>query len=112
LRAVFCSLEKQARNNHVTFQKGQSGNPHGRPRIDQSVTPHIRRLLQEKRAGRTRAEHVATTLVDMAENGDLNAIRTVLERIDGKVMDQVDVTTNGEALLFGFDFKGRNAEAR
>lgn len=93
------------------FEKGQSGNPAGRPRNEQAITPLLRRLLQEKRAGKTRAEHVANTLLSLAEDGDLNAIRTVLERIDGKVLDQIDVTSNGES--FSFTIQGRvDAEGR
>jgi hypothetical protein len=76
----------------LTFQKGQSGNPNGRPRNEASITPWIRRLLAEKKAGLTRAERIAATLLSMAEQGDPNAIRIVLERIDGKVVQPVEQT--------------------
>jgi hypothetical protein len=74
----------------MPFQKGQSGNPAGRPRSEQSITPWIKRLLFEKAHGRTRAEHIATTLLQMAADGDVNAIRIVLERIDGKVIQPIE----------------------
>src|SRR5256885_336002 len=76
----------------MPFQKGQSGNPAGRPRSEASITPWIRRLLAEKRAGRTRAEHIASKILELAEDGDPNALRMVLERIDGKVVQPVEQT--------------------
>ena len=79
----------------MKFQKGQSGNPNGRPKSEQAVTPTLRRLLADKQHGKTRAENVANTLLTLAESGDVSAIRIVLERVDGKVADQVEL--GGEA---------------
>ena len=76
----------------MPFQKGQSGNPNGRPKLEQSVTNVIRRLLSEKQDGKTRAEAIATTLLDLAAAGDVNAIRVVLERVDGKVVQPIEQT--------------------
>jgi hypothetical protein len=84
----------------VKFQKGQSGNPAGRPKSEPTITPWLRRLLLEKQDGKTRAEHVASRLIQMAQDGDVKAIAVVLERIDGKVPDQVDLTTDGQAFSF------------
>jgi hypothetical protein len=36
----------------------------------------------------------------MAQDGDVKAIAVVLERIDGKVPDQVDLTSDGQAFSF------------
>src|SRR5436853_3706870 len=74
----------------MTFQKGQSGNPGGRPRSEQGITPWLKRLLFEKANGQTRAELIATTLLNMAIDGDVNAIRVVLERVDGKVLQPIE----------------------
>jgi hypothetical protein len=84
----------------VTFQKGQSGNPAGRPKGEPTITPWLRRLLLEKHNGTTRAELVASRLIQMAQDGDAKAIALVLERIDGKVPDQVDLTSDGQAFSF------------
>lgn len=83
----------------MPFQKGQSGNPNGRPKSEQAITPALRRLLAAKREGKTRAEHVANVLLSLAENGDVNAIKVVLERVDGKVMDHLDLTSGGQPLV-------------
>jgi Mg/Co/Ni transporter MgtE len=80
----------------LTFQKGQSGNPAGRPKSEPTITPWLKRLLADKRDGKTRAEHVAEQLVSMAESGDQLAIKTLLERIDGKVLEQIDLSVRGE----------------
>lgn len=75
----------------MTFQKGHSGNPAGRPKSDQALTPLIRKQLTERlRDGRTRAEHIALRLLSLAEEGDVNAIKIVLERIDGKVVQPIE----------------------
>jgi hypothetical protein len=84
----------------MPFQKGQSGNPAGRPRNEQTITTVLRRLLLEKEDGKARAEHVAISLIRLARAGDVNAIKLVFERIDGKVTEPVDVTTDGHAFSF------------
>jgi hypothetical protein len=84
----------------VKFQKGQSGNPAGRPKSEPTITPWLKRLLLEKHDGKPRAEHVASRLIQMAQDGDVKAIAVVLERIDGKVPDQVDLTSDGQAFSF------------
>lgn len=83
----------------MPFQKGQSGNPAGRPRNEQTITTVLRRLLAEKQDGTTGAEHVAATLLKMATDGDVKAIAIVLERIDGKVTEPIDVTSKGKRLV-------------
>lgn len=82
------------------FQPGQSGNPRGRPPNEASITPWLRRLLAEKRAGKLRAEHVAEAWISAAEGGDVNAIKALTDRVDGKVPDAVDVTSEGRAFTF------------
>ena len=51
-------------------------------------------------------------LLQQAADGDVNAIKLVLERIDGKPQEYIDLTSGGETVSFGFDFRGRNAEDR
>ncbi len=54
---------------------GPSPNPAGRPKKERSLT-----ALLEQRADR---ERLVDTLLEMAYDGDLTAIKLVLERIDG-----------------------------
>lgn len=56
----------------------------------------LQRVLRERTAdGDTRRDGVARTLVEMATNGNLDAIRYVFDRIDGKIPDAM--------MLGGFD---------
>jgi hypothetical protein len=60
----------------MQFQKGQSGNPAGRPRGARNRTTI---LMQNLLAGR--AEAIGQKLVELAENGDIAAIRLCMERL-------------------------------
>lgn len=71
------------------FEPGQSGNRKGRPKNEQAITPLLRKLLAEKRAGKTRAEHVVDAWIRAAEQGDINAIRSLAERVDGKPVQPI-----------------------
>ena len=73
------------------FQKGQSGNPNSRPTNEQRITP----LLDQKR--------IARVLVGMAESGDLNAIKVVLDRVVGKAQERFDLTSDGQMFLHDHD---------
>jgi hypothetical protein len=60
----------------MQFQKGESGNPAGRPRGSRNRTTI---LMQDLLAGR--AEAIGQKLVELAENGDIAAIRICMERL-------------------------------
>jgi hypothetical protein len=72
----------------------------------------LRRVLGEKVPGEdyTWGQAVVTSLLKQAQDGDVVAIKTVLERIDGKVLDQVDVTTGGTAFTFTIQGVGIHPE--
>jgi len=63
----------------MQFQKGESGNPAGRPRGSRNRATI---LMQGLLAGR--AEAIGQKLVELAENGDIAAIRICMERSAGK----------------------------
>lgn len=71
------------RNEAGQWIKGVSGNPAGRAPGTGSIVVEIRRALQEERDGEPLAATIARRLVEMAADGDLRAIRDVIDRIDG-----------------------------
>jgi hypothetical protein len=66
------------------FQKGESGNPAGRPPKDETFTAILYRKLDEvSQGGKTRKEYIIERLIDMAEKGELSAIKYLMDRLEG-----------------------------
>lgn len=88
----------------MPWAKGQSGNPNGRKALQPELAPAIRAVLRRKVSStdsRTNKQAVAEALVSLAIAGDVQAIRTVLERVDGKVPEPVQLTGDqGGPLVF------------
>jgi len=96
--------------NLKSFQKGQSGNPGGRPRGSRNVSTVLAMMLTEiapdvvveasfvkdiskglKRA--TVADAMAARLIyEGAVNGNLAALKEVLDRTEGKAKERIQVT--------------------
>lgn len=78
------------------FKKGQSGNPAGRPK-GKSLTHTLREMLEkeinlnnhpitgEVNVRLTMKEVIILAMMKKALRGDMEAIKTILERIDGKI---------------------------
>jgi Family of unknown function (DUF5681) len=68
------------------FKSGQSGNPHGRPKGSRNIRTYVQRLLDApilvKEDGKTRkisrAEAIATQLVNLAARGDPKGLAAVM----------------------------------
>jgi hypothetical protein len=78
--AGFSCLQKKQENTEeikaMPFQKGESGNPAGRPRgIVNRATALAQNLLSE------RVEGIARKVIELAEEGDMAAIRVCMERL-------------------------------
>jgi Family of unknown function (DUF5681) len=76
----------------VTWVKGQSGNARGRPPVRHALAPVLRRLLRttEPTAGLTYGHLIVQALVQAAIAGNVEAIKTILERTDGKMPTPVE----------------------
>jgi hypothetical protein len=75
-RGGFLMLPDTKEIKAMPFQKGQSGNPAGRPRgILNRATVLAQNLLSE------RAESIAGKVIELAEQGDMTAIRVCMERL-------------------------------
>ena len=78
----------------MPFEKGQSGNPNGRPRKGQTFVDALRAALAVKdpETKKTALRRVVDAAVDNAMNGDMAAIAFIAERLDGKVSSDVNVS--------------------
>lgn len=82
---IIPSKHEVIRNEKGQFVKGSSGNPGGRP------AKNLSELLKNKvnettEAGNvlTNAEMIINKAIDLAINGDIQAIKWIFERIDGR----------------------------
>ncbi len=75
------------------FQKGQSGNPSGRPRLTK-LTDALREQLAETNPNapeETVAEEIARALISEAKIGNVQAIREIGDRTEGKARQAIDL---------------------
>lgn len=101
--------------SHTRFEKGQSGNPKGRPKGVKNFKTIVLEILNEKifvtENGRTReitkGEAVVRQQVNKAASGDHAAIRetirlyAVLEQLPDEVVAEDGFTENDHAVLEG-----------
>jgi type II secretory pathway component GspD/PulD (secretin) len=80
--------------NPYKFKPGQSGNPSGRPKGSVSIRTEVRKLLQEaakEGSADTVAVALAKRLIHQAFDGDMKAMQMVIEHIDGKPQQSIDL---------------------
>jgi hypothetical protein len=77
----------------VPFERGQSGNPKGRPRKGKSLTEALEKVLKQKREdGRKNYDALADTLVKLAiEDRNITAIRYIMDRVDGRPTESINI---------------------
>ena len=76
------------------FKPGNCANPGGRPKsrlISAELRNKIAEIDPNDSQGRTNAEVVAEKIVEMAKNGDIKAIAEVIDRIEGKATQSMNV---------------------
>lgn len=69
----------------TAWKPGQSGNPNGRPPKGLALTDVMRQMLEEKPEIK---KALMSKLFEMALQGDLPAIREVLDRIEGRPLQK------------------------
>ncbi len=75
------------------FQKGESGNPSGRPKLTR-LTDALREQLAEispEVPEKTIAERIARALIREAVSGNVQAIREIGDRTEGKPKQAIDL---------------------
>ena len=68
------------------FKEGQVNNPNGRRNAARDI---LNKILDVEVDERTKREKLLTKLVTMANHGNLNAIKEVLDRTEGKSTEYV-----------------------
>jgi hypothetical protein len=84
--------------NKTSFVKGKSGNPGGRPKGQINLTGVLSEYLKEDdpKYKRQRALVVAEKLYEAAvKRHDVQAMKYIFDRIDGKVKDQIEADLGG-----------------
>lgn len=112
--------EKQTNNRGGRlFQPGVSGNPHGRPKKEKCFSDIARQLLAAKKIDieytfpsggvmKTAKVHLESTktiyhgliaaLVKEGMDGNVQAIKELIDRTEGKAQEHIDHTTKGKEL--------------
>jgi hypothetical protein len=79
------------------FKKGQSGNPGGRPK-SKPFTDALRIAVLEADGDTTKLRRIAAKLTEMAISGDIQAIREIFDRLEGKAHQSVELNDNRSEL--------------
>ena len=69
------------------FKPGNNANPNGRRNSAKDI---LNELLDTSKKDKTRRENIMDKLLMMAEHGNLNAIKEVLDRTDGKSREYIE----------------------
>lgn len=77
------------------FEPGVSGNPNGRPKKEHSITQTIRDMMDEKPEIK---KALGAKILEMAMKGDITAIKTIWNYLDGMPLQATDITSGGEPL--------------
>jgi hypothetical protein len=91
--------EKQDRDTKGRFQPGVSGNPAGggRPKGSVSITKHLREALEAQ--DEKQAKQLAQAIILQAAKGNGAAMKAVLDRIDGPVVQKIEAEIEDVSLL-------------
>ena len=82
----------------MTWNKGESGNPGGRPSgaLLGEVRAALRLEVMSGRGDQKRLRRICQKLIDLAEQGDTRAATLIFDRLEGKAPQSVDLHHSGE----------------
>lgn len=81
----------------MAFQKGKSGNPNGarKPKVFfEGLMLALKRVPASDQDAKTKLQAIANKLVYLAEEGDLQAIKYIMDRVDGLPVATMDMNVN------------------
>jgi hypothetical protein len=84
------------------FQKGESGNPNGRPKKLPELDKLLAEVLGEEKDGVTAAEAILKALRAKASKGDIRAAEVLLNRGYGMARQVIDQTIKTEPIQLIF----------
>ena len=93
--------------NNKPFQKGESGNPNGRPKKLPELDKLLANVLGEEKDGITAAETILKALRVKATKGDIRAAEVLLDRGYGKAKQTIENEGQME-IIVRYATKGNN----
>jgi len=91
------------------FQKGESGNPNGRPKGVRNRSTLVREWLEVKQkaknpiTGQTedleQQDLMTLALIKKAREGDVQAYRELMDSAHGKIEQKTDITSQGQKVF-------------
>jgi len=78
-----------------SYKPGQSGNLKGRPKKGHSITETIREMMDEQPEIK---KALGQKILKMAMDGDITAMKTIWNYLDGMPQQNTDITTLGEKI--------------
>jgi hypothetical protein len=94
----------------MAFQPGQSGNPLGRPPVNKEFQRELKLALSEAGKDGDKLRDVALSLIEKALSGDVQAIREIADRIDGKVTQPVGGDKDAPAIKLEIGWKSNESK--
>lgn len=76
----------------MPYAKGTSGNPGGKPKSNKQFKDALQIAIKRTEGDKTMLAKLAEALVDKAVSGDVQAIREVADRLDGKPHQTSEIT--------------------
>jgi hypothetical protein len=80
-----------------SWKPGQSGNPMGRAK-HKPFTDALRVELAAAGEDGRKLRQIAAKVIELAEEGDLEAVKLIWDRLEGRPMQQVDITATVEQI--------------